>query len=304
MRTLRTVRELRQSLAQPRRSGARVALVPTMGALHGGHLSLIRRARREADLVVVSLFVNPAQFADGEDLDVYPRDEARDAALAAELGTDVLFAPPFQEVYPEGFATTVAVAGVTETLEGAHRGAAHFHGVATVVTKLLNMVAPDAAYFGQKDAQQAVVIRRLVSDLDLGVEIVVCPTVRESDGLAMSSRNAYLDAEQRARATALWRGLQAAKSAVAAGEPDPDVVASVARSAMAEHHVEPEYLEVVHPATLAALAVIDGDALVLVAATIGPVRLIDNAAVRAPARLAGGALERAYVNGAEARCSA
>ncbi len=302
MRTIRTVRELREALEPPRRSRRRIALVPTMGSFHGGHLSLIRRARAEADVVVVSLFVNPAQFGAGEDLDAYPRDEAHDGALAAELGADVLFAPSHEEVYPDGFATTVAVGAVTETLEGARRGRDHFRGVATVVTKLLNMVSPDAAYFGQKDAQQAVVIRRLVSDLNLGVEVMVCPTVREADGLAMSSRNAYLDRDERARAVALWRGLQATESAVAGGERDPSVVASVARAAMAEHDVEPEYLEVVHPDTLSPLAVIDGDALVVVAATVGRARLIDNTTVRAPARLVGAAPARATT--AEAPCSA
>jgi pantoate--beta-alanine ligase len=302
MRTIRTVRELRQALAERRRAGARIGLVPTMGAFHDGHRSLIRRAREESDVVVVSLFVNPSQFTAGEDLDAYPRNEAGDAAEAAGLGANVLFAPSVEEVYREGFATTVVVGGVTERLEGAHRGAEHFRGVATVVTKLLNMVSPDAAYFGQKDAQQAVVIRRLVSDLDLGVEVVVCPTVREPDGLAMSSRNAYLDAGERSRAVALWRGLQAAESAVAAGERDPDTVASVARAAVAEHEVEPEYLEIVHPDTLAPVGVIDGDALVVVAATIGRARLIDNTTVRAPARVLSDAPEP--VDTAETPCSA
>ncbi len=297
MRTIRTVRELREALEPARRSGRRIALVPTMGSFHEGHLSLIRRARAEADIVVVSLFVNPAQFGAEEDLDAYPRDEAHDSALAAQLGADVLFAPSYEEVYPHGFATTVEVGVVTETLEGARRGGAHFRGVATVVTKLLNMVSPDAAYFGQKDAQQAVAIRRLVSDLDLAVTVVVCPTVREPDGLAMSSRNAYLDGRDRARAVALWRGLQAAEAAVAAGERRAEVVVSLCCAAMAEHDVEPEYLEIVHPDTLSPLAVIDGDALVVVAATVGRARLIDNTSVRAPARLVATAAQ-------EAPCSA
>ena len=174
-----------------------------MGALHDGHLSLIRRARATCDEVVVSLFVNPAQFNEASDLAAYPRDEARDGALAAEAGVDLLFAPALAEVYPPGFATTVHVGGVTETLEGEHRGVAHFDGVATVVTKLLNMVGPDVAFFGQKDAQQALVIRRLVRDLDLPVRIEVCPTVREADGLALSSRNVHLRGADRERALAL-----------------------------------------------------------------------------------------------------
>jgi len=302
MRTIRTVSELRAQLRPPRRSGRCIGLVPTMGAFHGGHLSLIRRAREETDVVVVSLFVNPAQFGAGEDLGAYPRDEARDAALAAELGADILFAPSHDEVYPEGFATTVTVDGVTEILEGAHRGAAHFRGVTTVVTKLLNMVSPDAAYFGQKDAQQAVVIRRLVADLDIGVDIVVCPTVREPDGLAMSSRNAYLDPGDRARAVALWRGLEAAEATVAEGEREPGVVASAARAAMAEHDVEPEYLEIIDPDTLSPLTEVDGHALIVVAAKIGPARLIDNTTVRTPVKTVGHRSDR--IGATEAPCSA
>jgi pantoate--beta-alanine ligase len=203
MRTLRTVAELKAALAQPRRSGRRIGLVPTMGALHQGHLSLIRRAHDECDEVVVSLFVNPPQFNQSSDLAAYPRDEYRDALAAADAGADYLFAPTAAEVYPDGFATTVTITGITELLEGVHRGREHFDGVATVVSKLFNIVAPDVAYFGQKDAQQTVVIRRLVRDLNMPVQIEVCPTVREPDGLAMSSRNARLDAGERQRATAL-----------------------------------------------------------------------------------------------------
>ena len=207
MRTVRTVAELRAALAPARRDRARrIGLVPTMGAFHEGHLSLIRAARAECDVVVVSLFVNPTQFGPNEDLDAYPRDEAADAARAEELGVDLLFAPSAEEVYPDGFATTVAVRGLTEPLEGASRGADHFHGVTTVVAKLLNMVGPDVAYFGQKDAQQLAVVRRMVRDLDLPVRIAALPTVREPDGLAMSSRNAYLDAAERERAVALSPG--------------------------------------------------------------------------------------------------
>ena len=171
MRTLRTIAELRRALAQPRREGRRIGLVPTMGALHEGHLSLMRRAREQCDEVVVSLFVNPTQFNEGTDLSAYPRDEARDAASAAAERADYLFAPSVSEMYPDGFATTVHVGGITEVLEGAHRGREHFDGVATVVCKLLCIVAPDVAYFGQKDAQQTLVIRRLVRDLNLPVEV-------------------------------------------------------------------------------------------------------------------------------------
>ncbi|HEY6780813.1 MAG TPA: pantoate--beta-alanine ligase, partial [Thermoleophilaceae bacterium] len=213
MRTVRSVAELRELLAPERRARRRIGLVPTMGAFHEGHLSLMRAARAACDLVVVSLFVNPAQFAAGEDLDAYPRDEARDAALAAEQGVDVLFAPPGDEVYPPGFSTTVAVAGLTDVLCGdpGRRGPEHFSGVTTVVAKLLNMVGPDVAYFGQKDAQQALVVRKLARDLDIPVEVEVCPIVRDPDGLALSSRNVYLSPAERERALGLSRALRAAR---------------------------------------------------------------------------------------------
>jgi pantoate--beta-alanine ligase len=246
-----------------------------MGAFHEGHLSLMRRAREESQLVVVSLFVNPTQFNDPADLERYPRDEGRDAALAAELGVDVLFAPAPEEIYPDGFATTVSVAGLGDVLEGEHRPG-HFDGVATVVTKLLGIVGPDAAYFGQKDAQQALLIRRLVRDLDIPVRIEICPTVREPDGLALSSRNALLSPEERARAVALSRALDAAREAIARGERDARQVRARALAAMEPFDVEPEYLELVSPDTLAPLARVDGEALAVVAARVGPARLIDN----------------------------
>jgi pantoate--beta-alanine ligase len=273
MRTLRTVAELRAT----RRPGESVALVPTMGYLHEGHLSLIRAAREQADQVVVSLFVNPTQFNDPSDLDAYPRDEARDAALAAEAGADFLFAPGPEEVYPPGVATQVRVGGpLTETLEGAHRGAAHFHGVTTVVTKLLNMVAPDVAFFGQKDAQQALVIRRLVTDLDLPVRIEIGPTVREPDGLALSSRNVRLDAADRERALALHAALSAARAALTAGERDAARIHDAARAAMTPFAVEPEYLALVDPEDLSPVSAVDQATLLAVAAQVGRVRLIDN----------------------------
>jgi pantoate--beta-alanine ligase len=289
MRTVRTVAELRGALVGPRAAGRRIALVPTMGAFHEGHLSLIRRAREQADVVVVSLFVNPTQFRPGEDLAAYPRDEARDAALAEAEGADLLFAPSVEEVYPDGFATGVRVTGpLTERLEGAARGPEHFHGVTTVVAKLFDMVAPDAAYFGAKDAQQAMVIRRMARDLDLPVEIVTCPTVRDPDGLAMSSRNAYLEPADRERALALRRGLDAAEASVAAGEREPARIAAAGRAAMAEFGIEPEYFEIVSTEDLSPLAAIDGEALVAVAARIGSARLIDNTTLRTPARVAAG----------------
>src|SRR3954467_3838604 len=203
MKTVRTIAELRAELADAPRP---VGLVPTMGFFHDGHLSLMRAARAANATVVVSLFVNPAQFGPSEDLDAYPRDEQGDLALAEAQGVDYVFAPPVEEVYPDGFDTTVEVGGLTEPLDGAARPG-HFKGVTTIVTKLFNMVGPDAAYFGQKDAQQALVIQKLVRDLNMPVRIEVCPTIREADGLAMSSRNAYLDEQERERAVALARAL-------------------------------------------------------------------------------------------------
>jgi pantoate--beta-alanine ligase len=276
MRTVRTVAELRSALAEPRRRGSSIGLVPTMGAFHEGHLSLMRRARAQCDVVVVSLFVNPTQFNESRDLDAYPRDEARDEALATELGVDYLFAPPVEEVYPPGFATTVAVAGVTEVLEGAHRGRAHFDGVTTVVTKLFNMVMPDVAYFGQKDAQQAIVIRQLVRDLDMPVRVEVGPTVREPDGLAMSSRNALLSDADRTRAAVLHRALTAVGDAVARGEHDPADARARGLAELSAAGIEPEYLELVSARTLAPVQQIDGEVLALIAAKVGATRLIDN----------------------------
>ena len=277
MKTLRTVAELRAELRGARREGAVIGLVPTMGALHEGHLSLIRRARAGCDVVVVSLFVNPAQFDDPADLRAYPRDEALDERLAAGEGTDVLFAPAATEVYPSGFATTVRVAGLAEPLEGESRGPGHFAGVATVVTKLLNMVGPDVAYFGQKDAQQVAVIRRLVRDLDMPVRIEVGATVRDPDGLALSSRNARLANGERERALALPRALDAARGAVASGLRDPEAIAAAARAVMTAAGVEPEYLELVAPDTFAPVRHVDGEPVLLaVAARVGDVRLIDN----------------------------
>ena len=274
MRTLRTVEELRAALAPDRRAGLEIGLVPTMGALHEGHLSLIERAREQCDRVVVSLFVNPAQFNAGSDLERYPRQEQRDALRAAAAGADLLFAPSVEEVYPAGFATSVEVLGVSERLEGAARGAAHFRGVCTVVTKLLCIALPDAAYFGQKDAQQVVVIRRLVRDLNLPVRIEVCPTVREPDGLAMSSRNAHLSAADRARARSLYRALSAAAADAAGGERSAQALLDAARAAIVP--IEPEYLALVDPDTLEPVAQLDEPALLAVAAHVGDTRLIDN----------------------------
>ena len=278
MRTVRTVHELRDALAPERRAGRTIGLVPTMGAFHDGHLSLIRRARRDSDVVVVSLFVNPTQFGPNEDLDAYPRDVQRDSALAEAEGADLLFAPPVEEVYPDGFGTTVTVGGLTEILEGhpTRRGPSHFAGVTTVVTKLFNMVGPDVAYFGQKDAQQALVLRKLVRDLDVPVRIEVCPTVRDPDGLALSSRNAYLTDAERARALALSRALRAADAAVEAGERDGTAVLRVARAELNDAGIEPEYLELRSATDLSPVERVNGSTLLAVAARVGRARLIDN----------------------------
>ena len=282
MRTLRTIAELRTALLQPRREGRRIGLVPTMGALHDGHLSLMRRARSECDEVVVSLFVNPAQFNESSDLAAYPRDEDRDVLSTAEQGVDYLFAPTADEIYPEGFVTTVNVAGITEVLEGEHRGPEHFEGVATIVSKLFNIVAPDVAYFGQKDAQQTVVIKRLVRDLNIAVQIEICPTVREADGLAMSSRNAHLSPSERQRATALYQALSTVQVLVAAGETDVEAILAAANAELEDPQVRVEYFQIVNPTTLVPITSVDEPALALVAAWVGQTRLIDNQLLSVP----------------------
>ena len=281
MRVSRTRAELRDALAGARRSGRTIGLVPTMGALHEGHLSLLRAARGECDVVVMSLFVNPAQFGAGEDLDRYPRDEAGDLALAEREGVDHVYAPGVEEVYPAGFATSVEVTGLTEVLDGdpGQRGPEHFRGVTTVVAKLFNAVGPDVAYFGQKDAQQAIVIRRMVRDLAFPVRIAVLPTVREPDGLALSTRNAYLGTEDRERAAALSRGLAAAAAVARDGGSLADALAS-ARAELDAAGIEPEYLEARDVEDLSPVAELDGrGVLVAVAARVGGARLIDNVVI-------------------------
>ncbi|HET7589642.1 MAG TPA: pantoate--beta-alanine ligase [Solirubrobacterales bacterium] len=282
---LRTKAELRAALAEARRTEQTIGLVPTMGYLHEGHLSLIRAARAECDLVVMSLFVNPTQFGEGEDLGRYPRDEERDLRLAGEAGANLVFAPAVEEVYPDGPNGTATYVEVTGPLTGAldgdpeRRGPEHFRGVTTVVAKLFNLVGPDAAYFGQKDAQQAVVIRRMVRDLDFPVRIEVLPTVREPDGLAMSSRNAYLSAEDRERATALHRALAAAERG--AQEGGLGIGLAAARRELAAAGIEPEYLEARDAETLEPVKQIGArPVLVAVAARVGPARLIDNVLIQ------------------------
>ena len=281
MKSVHTVAELREAVAAARRDGKTIGLVPTMGAFHEGHLSLMRRARADCGLVVVTLFVNPSQFAAGEDLDGYPRDLERDASLARAEGVDVLFVPGFEEVYPQGFATSVEVAGVGEVLCGdpARRGPGHFRGVATVVAKLLNMCAADVAYFGAKDFQQTAVVRRLVEDLSIPTRIEVCPTVRDGDGLALSSRNAYLSDEERQRATALKRALDAAGRALVADQAGPQAAERAARAELERSGIEPEYVEVVSAHDLQPLGRLEGEVLIAIAARVGRARLIDNVVV-------------------------
>jgi pantoate--beta-alanine ligase len=279
VRTVRTRAALRQHLAEPRDRGESIGLVATMGAFHDGHLSLVRAARAACDVVVVSLFVNPTQFRPGEDLGSYPRDEPRDVELADSEGVDLLFAPPAEEIYPAGFTTTVEVRGLTEVLDGAPelRGPEHFRGVTTVVAKLLNIVQPDVAFFGQKDAQQAIVIRSMVRDLDIPVRIEVLPTVREPDGLAMSSRNRYLSEDERRRAAALHRALSAAERVASHGERSLEAALAAARAELRDAGIEPEYLEARDAEDLTPAESLNGrTVLVALAARVGRARLIDN----------------------------
>ena len=280
MITVRTKSELRDALTAPRREGKRIGLVPTMGYFHEGHLSLMRKAREDCDVVVVSLFVNPTQFGPGEDLDAYPRDEQHDAELAQREGVDILWAPDREQMYPANFGTTVEVSQtLTGILEGdpKHRGSSHFSGVTTVVVKLFNSVQPDVAYFGRKDAQQALVIKRMVRDLDFAVEIEILPIVRGDDGLALSSRNSYLSGEERQRAAAISRALRAAEAAAEQGESSVPALVDIALTELRNSGIEPEYVDARDAEDLSPLAELNGRAVLLaVAARVGSARLIDN----------------------------
>jgi pantoate--beta-alanine ligase len=277
---VRTVAELRARVRAWRAAGERVGFAPTMGALHEGHLSLTRLARQHADRVVVSVFVNPTQFGPNEDFDAYPRSEARDAELLAGEGCDLLFAPTVEEMYPHGFSTTVTVSGVSEPLDGAARPG-HFSGVATVVSKLLNQCAPDVAVFGEKDYQQLQVIRRLVRDLDMPVEIIGAPTARAPDGLALSSRNAYLTEAERAIAPALARILREAGERMRAGDPVAETEIRAEEALLAAGFRKVDYVEVRSPEDFGRLGpgALVGPARILAAAHLGRTRLIDNMAV-------------------------
>jgi len=280
--TAATIAELRAHLDRARAQGRTVGFVPTMGYLHEGHASLLRTARAETDVVVLSIFVNPLQFAPDEDLDAYPRDLGGDTALAEAEGCDLVFAPSTREMYPTPVLTTVSVREVSEPLEGRTRPT-HFDGVATVVTKLFAIVGPCRAYFGEKDFQQLAVVRRMAADLSLPVEVLGCPTVRDADGLALSSRNAYLEPDERRVAPTLHRALAAGADCVRTGETDPNTVLDVMRSTIAaEPMFELDYVAVVHPSTFAIPDPLTGELRLLAAARLGKARLIDNLGVTVP----------------------
>ncbi|MEO9599123.1 pantoate--beta-alanine ligase [Parasphingorhabdus sp.] len=275
MQIVRQLDPLRDALADFRKSGFKIGLVPTMGALHAGHMRLVEMASEQCDAVVASIFVNPTQFGEGEDLDAYPRQEAADAALLEAAGVKLLWAPTADQVYPDGYATNVSVGGISDGLCGAARPG-HFDGVATVVAKLFNQVRPDAAFFGEKDYQQLAIIRRMARDLDFLHDIVGVPTVRDPDGLALSSRNAYLTAEQRANAAALPQAMQAAAKAIAAGGKVATILEDSAAHILGSGFHKIDYFELRNADNLAVLDVFAEPARLFAAAHIGKTRLIDN----------------------------
>lgn len=276
MQIITSITDMQSHADSLRRAGKRIGFVPTMGFLHEGHLSLMRRAQEENDVVAVSIFVNPAQFGPKEDLDRYPRDADGDRKKCESAGVDILFVPEAKEMYPKQPAVFVCVEGISDILEGAVRPG-HFRGVATVVAKLFNIVRPHKAYFGQKDFQQCAVIKRMVIGLDLDVEVIMLPTVREADGLAMSSRNSYLGPEERKKATCLFRALTAGEELIKNRVREPEKVKQKMRAILAqEKGVEVDYAEVADPDTLAPLERVEGRMVLLVAARVGSTRLIDN----------------------------
>jgi pantoate--beta-alanine ligase len=284
MRVCSTIDEMRAACRTLRRDAGRLGFVPTMGALHAGHLSLIQAAKQSCDAVAASIFVNPTQFGPNEDLAKYPRPFERDRDLLEREGVELLFAPEVDEMYPQGAVTWVTVEGMSDKLDGKSRPG-HFRGVTTVVAKLFHIVEPDAAFFGQKDAVQIAIIRRMVRDLAIPVGIVGCPIVREADGLALSSRNAYLSEEQRRQALVLHRALKRAREMADAGERSAEKLKSVGRSEFEmENSVRLDYFEIVNPDTLEAVEELAGEALVAVAAFVGTTRLIDNVSLRETSR--------------------
>ena len=279
MRLIRSAKSMQDSACRLRQQGQKIGLVPTMGALHEGHLALVRRAHRQADIVVVSIFVNPTQFAPSEDLARYPRDLTRDRKLLAREGVDIIFAPTLAEIYPDGFDTYVVPGELATRLEGKFRPT-HFRGVATVVLKLFNIVQPDLAVFGRKDLQQSVVIKRMVVDLNLAVKILVAPTVRDRDGLALSSRNAYLDQAARQRALAISESLREAREQIKAGERSAARIKSLIRRRLRRVGAEIDYVSVAEGQRLVELTRIEGEIAISLAATIAGVRLIDNVTLK------------------------
>lgn len=281
MEVAATIESVRNAVRAARREGRKIGLVPTMGALHIGHVSLIEAAARECDFVVVSIFVNPTQFGPGEDFEKYPRPLEADLALCREAGVDVVFAPAPKEIYPAENITWVAVEKLTEPLCGRSRPG-HFRGVTTVCAKLFNIVAPDVAYFGQKDAQQAIVIKRMVRDLNMALRIVVCPTVREPNGLAVSSRNQYLSAQQKRDAAKIYQSLEKCRQMIAAGVRDPRQIIAQMRNVLQQvPSIQIEYISLVDAETLESVEQIAGQVLAAVAVRLGPARLIDNILVDA-----------------------
>ncbi|NKB81599.1 MAG: pantoate--beta-alanine ligase [Nitrospirales bacterium] len=282
MRIIRTVRSMKRWSTDSQLRGDKIGFIPTMGALHAGHQSLLQRARRTCDRVVASLFVNPLQFGPAEDLTQYPRKLKQDIALCRQEGVDLLFIPSSQEIYPDDFQTIVMVAELSQRWEGQERPT-HFQGVGTIVTKLLNLVRPHRAFFGQKDYQQALLVQRLVKDLSLPVKIVMCPTIRENDGLALSSRNTYLSREQREQATVLYSALKAGKAAIKKGMRSAGQICQIMKRLITNKHIMTiDYLAVCHPLTLEPLTSINGQVILLGALRLGNIRLIDNLLVHAP----------------------
>lgn len=277
MQIFNNIKEMQEWSLQARRQGKSIGLVPTMGFLHEGHLALVQEARNSCDLVVVSIFVNPLQFGQGEDFEEYPRDLSRDVSLLEKAGADAVFAPTAREMYPDGFSTSVEVSGeITQKMCGASRPG-HFKGVTTVCTKLFHTCLPDKAFFGQKDAQQLLIIKKMVRELNFPLEIVRVPIVRESDGLAMSSRNVYLDAAQRKEALALSRALNHAREQIAGGERDiTRLKDSIRRIITASPEAEIDYIEIVNGEDLSDLTTVSGRVLIALAVKFGKTRLIDN----------------------------
>jgi pantoate--beta-alanine ligase len=280
----KTIAQMKECVAQARGQGGSIGFVPTMGALHAGHVSLIEAARAACDFVVVSIFVNPTQFGPGEDFERYPRPIDKDLAICEQHGVDVVFAPTANDMYPQPTATWVNVERLTEPLCGRSRPG-HFRGVATICTKLFNIVECDAAFFGQKDAQQSAVIRRMVADLNMPLKIIVCPTVREPDGLAMSSRNQYLSPQHRKDATIIYKAIQKGREMILAGGTDPSRVVEQMNALLAQvPAMRPEYVSIVDAESLEQVDSVRGRVLIAIAARIGSTRLIDNAVVDSPTR--------------------